>query len=296
VATATPDVALSLADAQSYADASRDGAAIRFRTAAGAAQPNDNLVVYETSQGFLFCYADATEFLISRDGRAIRGTWAPSSTLADTETYLLGPVLGFAQRLMGVLCLHASAVLVDDFAVALCGPAESGKSTTAGAFGAAGFDVLADDMTAIRERLGGAIAMPAYDHLRVWEDSEEMLLGSRGALPRLTPTWDKRALTLRAQGWAFRDTPARLGAVILLAPRDDDARAPRIEPIAPGDAFVAMAANSYANYLLDDAMRAQEFASIARLMTTVRVFRAVPSSDPGRLSDLVHAIVRAVRA
>jgi len=33
-------------------------------------------------------------------------------------------------------------------------------------------------MTAIRERDGHAMAMPAYDHLRVWEESEQILLGS----------------------------------------------------------------------------------------------------------------------
>jgi hypothetical protein len=295
-AHAAPDIVLALGAAPAWRRESFAASAVRYRTPSDESRPDDNLIVYGFSEGFCFRYADATEFYVARDGRAIWGNWPAVSTLADTETYLLGPVLGFAQRLMGVLCLHASAVVVDDCAVALCGPAESGKSTTAGAFGAAGFEVLADDMTALRERGGGTMAMPAYDHLRVWEDSEHMLLGTRGALPRLTPTWDKRALTLRGQGWTFREQPAMLGAVILLAPRAEDASAPRIEPVAPGDAFVALAANSYANYLLDDAMRAAEFASIARLMTSVRVFRAAPNSDPGRIRDLVRTIVAAVRA
>jgi len=84
--------------------------------------------------------------------------------------------------------------------------------------------------------------------------------------------------------------------VALLAPREEGPRAPRIEPIAAGDAFVAIAANSYATYLLDDRMRAEEFASIAQMMADVRVFRAVPSSDPARLGALVDVIARAVRA
>jgi hypothetical protein len=289
-------MSLVLGAAPAWRRAGFDGAPIRYRTEKAEALPDDNLIVYEFAEGFVFRYADATEFHLSRDGREIWGTWALSSTLSDTETYLLGPVLGFAQRLMGVLCLHASAVVVDDAAVALCGAAYAGKSTTAGAFAAAGFGVLADDMTAIRERDGHAMAMPAYDHLRVWEESEQILLGSSGSLPRLTPTWDKRALTLRAQGWTFREKPARLGAVALLAPREEGPRAPRIEPIAAGDAFVAIAANSYATYLLDDRMRAEEFASIAQMMADVRVFRAVPSSDPARLGALVDVIARAVRA
>ncbi len=295
-ATVAPDITLFLGAAPAAPSGAHSGAPVRYRTPADEARPDDNLIVYELASGFLMRYADATEFHISRDGREIHGCWAPASTLPDTETYLLGPVLGFAQRLMGVLCLHASCVVVDDFAIALCGPAHAGKSTTAGAFAAAGYPVLADDMTAIRERAGRAMAMPAYDRLRVWEDAENILLGSRGALPRLTPTWDKRALQLSGQGWSFRETPAPLGAVFLLAPRAADPRAPWIAPISAADGFVALAANSYANYLLDDSMRAAEFASLASLMSTVRVFRAAPSDDPGRIGELVRVIADAARA
>ena len=271
-------------------------ATVRYRTPADESLLNDNLIVHESIDGFVFRYADATVFRISRDGREIRGVWDRASTLSDTETYLLGPVLGFAQRLMGVLCLHASAVVVDGIAIALCGPSYSGKSTTAGAFAAAGHGVLADDMTVVREQNGAAFAMPAYDHLRVWEESELMLLGTSGELPRLTPTWDKRALRLRMQGWDWCDTPAPLGAIALLAPRDAGAEAPRMEDVPPSDAFVALAANSYANYLLDAQMRAQEFASLARLLTSVKVFRAIPSSDPSRIGALVDSIAGAARA
>ena len=72
--------------------------------------------------------------------------------------------------------------------------------------------MLADDLTALREAGARLLVMPAYDHLRVWEEAERILLGSSGSLPRLTPTWDKRALQLRRHGWTFREArPARRG-------------------------------------------------------------------------------------
>lgn len=291
-----PDISLALDATPTWRRSSLAGAAVRYRTPESESGPTDNLIVYEFAEGFLLRYADGTEFHVSRDGSELWATWVPASTLPDTETYLLGPVLGFAQRLMGVLCLHASAVVVDDVAVALCGPGYSGKSTTAGAFAAAGFGVLADDMTALREDDGHMLALPAYDHLRVWDDAEVILLGSSGRLPRLTPTWDKRALRLRGQGWTWSEVPARLAAVFLLAPRETGALAPRVERVPPGEAFVTLAANSYANYLLDDRMRSEEFESIARLMSGVNVFRVTPNADPARLGALVNTIVEAVRA
>ena len=287
---------VTFGDMPPWRRASTDGATVRYRTPSAESRVDDNLLVHEFAEGFLLRYADGTEFHIARDGREVWATWAPSSTLADTETYLVGPVLGFAQRLMGVLCLHASAVVVDGVAIALCGPAYAGKSTTAGGFAAAGFSVLADDMTAVRVREGTLMAMPGSDHLRVWQDSEQILLGTSGALPRLTPTWDKRALRMRGEGWAWSDEAVRLGAVVLLAPRADTAAAPRIESVSPGEAFVAIAANTYANYLLDNRMRAEEFASIAQFMAGVKVVRATPHSDPARLGELVALIAGIVHA
>src|SRR5262245_20301338 len=39
-------------------------------------------------------YADATEFVIDRTGTQVWAAWPRAATLADTATYLLGPVLG----------------------------------------------------------------------------------------------------------------------------------------------------------------------------------------------------------
>jgi hypothetical protein len=293
---AAPDITLALAGVPPWKPSAVEGLTVRYRTSATEARPDDNLIVYELADGFVFRYADATEFYLARDGRAIWATWAPASTLADTETYLLGPVLGFAQRLMGTLCLHASAVIVDGAAIALCGPAYAGKSTTAGAFAAAGYGMLADDMTALRVRGEQLLAMPAYDHLRVWQESERILLGTSGALPRLTPSWEKLALNVRGQGWTWSEESAPLRAIVLLAPRVDAASAPRVDAVPAGEAFVHLAANSYANYLLDERMRAEEFAALARVMSSASVLRATPHADPARIGDLVRAIVDAVRA
>src|SRR5688572_5001917 len=88
-----------------------------------------------------FRYADNTEFVIDQAGAEIWANWPPSLTIEDTATYLLGPVMGFVMLLRGIVCLHASAVVVGAEAVALVGPAGSGKSTTAAAFSTKGFNV-----------------------------------------------------------------------------------------------------------------------------------------------------------
>src|SRR5215469_12061521 len=57
---------------------------------------------------YVLLYGDGTKFVIDADGSRVWASWIGESTLEDTLTYLLGPVLGFVLRLRGVTCLHAS--------------------------------------------------------------------------------------------------------------------------------------------------------------------------------------------
>src|ERR1041384_1080651 len=99
------------------------------------------LRVFRLAEGryYRFCYADRTEFVVDRDGTEVWAEWCAPLTLEDTATYLLGPVMGFVMLLRGVVCLHASAVVIGNQAIAFVGAGGSGKSTTAAAFGERGY-------------------------------------------------------------------------------------------------------------------------------------------------------------
>lgn len=239
---------------------------------------------------FRLLYGDGTEFLVDRDATEVWATWPDSSTLEDTATYLLGPVLGFVLRLRGITCLHASAVAVGDRAIALVGPANAGKSTTAAVFSRMGLPVLADDIVALLERDEVVRVQPAYPQLRLWPESVALLHGSSDALPRLTPTWDKRALDLTLSGGCFQAESLPLAAIYVLAERSHDAAA-RIEGLQGRESLLTLLANTYVGYLLDATMRGQEFESLGRLISSVNVRRVVPSADPARVSQLCARIL-----
>ncbi|MHB1097528.1 MAG: hypothetical protein ACYC3F_15315 [Gemmatimonadaceae bacterium] len=247
----------------------------------------------DAARGFWFRYDDGTEFVLDHAATRIQGSWTEASSLEDTATYLLGPVLGFALRLRGVLAFHASAVLIDGRAVVLVGPSGSGKSTTAAAFARAGVPVLADDVVAVRVVDGVTLAYPSYRLLRLWDESERILFGTSGQLPLLTPTWDKRALPLGGEH-PFHESPAPLGDLFLLAPRSQEARAPFMDALRRGEAFMQLVANTYANYLLDDAMRGDEMRALDAVLRGVRIHRLVPHADPSRLDALVERVRAAV--
>src|SRR5258707_14625811 len=92
-------------------------------------------------------YTGGPQFWLDRKREVLWADWPETSSLEDTCSYLLGPVLGYLLRLRGVTCLHASAVAFDNSCVAFVGTAGSRKNTPAAAFsrrgpGAAFGDVL----------------------------------------------------------------------------------------------------------------------------------------------------------
>jgi hypothetical protein len=251
------------------------------------------LAVWEAGGGrfFRLRYADGTEFLVSRSGARIWGTWPDPLTLDDTATYLLGPILAFVLRLRGAVCLHASAVALGGRAVALVGQTGAGKSTTAAAFARRGAPVMSDDVVALDDRGASLWAQPGGPRLRLWSDSAQILFGAWDALPRLTPNWEKLYLDLGGGDFAFQDRPLPLGAVYVLRGRNRDTGAPLVGPLSRQEGLMDLVRNTYVNYLLDRAMRAREFELLGKLVRCVPVRRVVPHKDPARLPALCQAIL-----
>lgn len=240
-------------------------------------------------------YADGMRFWLDREGTRVWALWPDSSSLADAATYLLGPVLGLLLRLRGVTCLHASAVVLADHAVAFVGEEGAGKSTTAAAFAHRGHAVLADDIVALAECGGVFHAMPAYPYLSLWPDSVELLCGSGKILPRFSRDFDKRMLSLTGDSLRFHDDPVPLGAIFLLGERTPDRAAPFLETLAPQEGLLSLVAHSYATRLLSDDMRAREFALLGRLCSAVAVRRLRPHEDPARVGLLCDRTLEACR-
>lgn len=244
---------------------------------------------------YRFSYADNTEFVVDNCGREIWTTWQEPLTLEDTATYLLGPVMGFVLLLRGLVCLHASAIVVDGAAIALVGPAGAGKSTTAAAFSTRGFSVLAEDVVTLddesEDRDDRFLVRPAYPCIRLWPASAASLYGSRSALPPLTPNWDKCYLDLTRQSGQFETTPRPLAAIYLLAERRDDPLAPFVQPLEKAEGLIELIANTYGTKLLDKHMRARQFDLLSRVLAHVPLRRVTPHADASRIPALCDRLL-----
>lgn len=250
------------------------------------------LRIWEVSDGtFLrISYFDGTEFWLDRDLATLWAHWPASSTLEDTLSYLVGPVLGLLLRLRGVVCLHASAVSINDRSVIFVGSEGAGKSTTAAAFARQGFAVLSDDIVALAERESEFQVLPAYPRINLWPESVKLLYGSPEALPRLTADWDKRCLNLGETGPArFEDRPLRIGAIYVFG---NVTAVPEacVETISQKTALMMLVGNTYATNFLDVQQRADEFMVLSRLVGTVPIRKINPRRDTVGLDELCEAI------
>jgi hypothetical protein len=251
---------------------------------------------YVESGAFHFTYRGGVEFLIDSRGEKISAMCTESATVQDAASYLVGVILGFALRLKGRTVLHASVVVIDDRAVVLLGDACSGKSTTAAAFSLMGHEILADDVCVLIESGGECWVEPAYPGIRLWPDAVEAMFGSPEALPKISPGWDKRLLTLSGGEHRFRSTRLPIGALYWLTESQWTENTPCMSDLRASELMMKLVSMSYPDYLLNGEMRSNEFDTLARLAANVPGSEIKVCNDLFAVPETCRAIIADFRA
>jgi len=254
------------------------------------------LTSFGEGQFFQLAYSDGTRFVVNEAATHIWGSAGESQTKEDLSTYFLGPVMGFILRRRGITALHASALAIDGKAIVLAGAAGSGKSTTAAALTLRGVSALCEDIAAVEEKDGSFTIELGHPRICLWPDSVELLMGRPDALPRICPSWEKCYLPLDGAKASLETHSRQLGAVYILAPRETDPNAPRIDEVSGREVLLDLVQNTYMNWLLDRGQRAAEFELLSRLVSHVPVRRIVPHSDSSRIGALCELLVADARS
>lgn len=241
-------------------------------------------------------YSDGVTFRLNTALSSIEVTSTQAVTDADLASYLLGPVLGILLTLKGFTCLHGSAVNVCGRAVVFAGVEGSGKSTTAAIFAERGHAVLTDDIAVIDRTTNGLHVRPGYPALNLLPDSVTALYGSPDALPAADPAVEKQQLLLRSEALRFQAHALPLGAVFMLD-SDENSSGNFVERFSPREALIQLAANTYANRMLDAKMRAAEFQMLGSVVKSVPILklRQRAQLDKGGLERLYTAVHEAAR-
>jgi hypothetical protein len=151
-------------------------------------RPDHMAPIFQTSgAGEYLLVLPGTGRVLVRNGNAI--TVQPDTGAAENLSAILtGPILAVLWHQRGLLPLHASVVVIDGRAVALCGPAAAGKSTLAAILAAQGYQVVADDIGVVDVRDNAEVLVPpGFARLQLWRDALAELDVAADGLERALP-------------------------------------------------------------------------------------------------------------
>lgn len=258
------------------------------------------LQLAKVAGGYLLSFPELADFLVSNDGREVTCCWPYAHGSTETINHLaLDQVLPCVANQLGLLALHATAVVAEHSVCAFVGTAGTGKSTLAASFALAGYPTFCDDCLVVVESGSGILAEPGYPGVRLWKESAQSLLGDRvGDHPAVGHYTNKRGVEQPGEAKAFPRAPTPLVAIYLLtrdvSPAGDPAsyEIPKIEQLSAREGFAQLLRSTYRLDTTDTAMLSREFRALHSLIGRVPMRRLVIPSDFDQL-PVVREIVLA---
>jgi hypothetical protein len=238
-------------------------------------------------------YWGGIEFVVFDAGAQIRISYPATSKIEDVAAILAGPVLGFAMRLLGVFCIHASVVGIDGHALALVAPSGGGKSTTAAALAARGHAIISDDVLALRIEHDSVVVQPGFPWLRLCNDSMEALQ-EQGARLATTPHGEKHIAQLPQPGYRCTLDPLPLVAIYTM---NSIAEVESIGQFPGAVALMLLRGNTYPDlfYRFHRRHRADELLRAKHVLQHVAMRGINYPRRMDRLTDLCELLERDMR-
>lgn len=195
------------------------------------------------------------------------------------ERYFVGHVLTIWQESHDHAVLHASAVVVQNQAVAFIANSGTGKSGLAATFLQAGYPLLTDDTLVLKaEDHAAPLAQSGYPQMRMWPPNATHFLGTYEHLPRVVPTTDKRRVPIGVDGiGTFYADVMRLGALFVLERRPEDTHddAIKLEKLPPSVAMFHLIERSSAtfssNRIADQQQRLRRLTAVVQHVPVYRL-------------------------
>lgn len=199
---------------------------------------------------------------------------------SNLDSYFVGPGLGCVLRLRETVCLHASAVNINEKAVIFLGYKRSGKSTTAAAFSKLGYKILADDIAAITPLNSVFFVQPGYPKIRLRPTSMAKLLEQKEAesLNKVYTHQTSRYLSLEEEK-KFSAEALPLAAIYILGCINTGDPTPFLESIKAQEKLIKLTENILGRYTLNIDLRKKEFFTLSELTKKIHIKRLMFGHD-----------------
>lgn len=240
-----------------------------------------------TAKAVLFTFPNVGRYLI-QNGRTI--VIEPDEAVAEDEIrqFLLGTVATLLLHQRGLLPLHASGIRTPLGAVLFIGHSGFGKSTLLATFLSRGYQMLTDDLAAIKvDTSRQPLVYPGYPQFKLWADSAEKLHQPTQGLHRILPDLDKFAIPTNTP---LEKEPLPLHTIYILTPNNEQTL--YLEPLIKARKFSAFFDHTRQNLALKGMSRHVEHfrqvVTVANQTRVLRVYRPEKPFLPHALADLIE--------
>lgn len=263
-----------------------------YRTDSGESQ----LSIYAHPEGDLIRFAGVAEYVVNAE--RVRCYPQPDADPGSVAAIFLGAALSLYLERRGNLAIHASVVNVDGHAVAFLSHSGAGKSTLAASLTQLGYSLLSDDILALVHRQGGFVALPSYAMMRLHPSEALHFLGHYEDLPRVVAAYEKRRLSLSAEGpipFCRRPQPlSRLFLPTRLPPEEGD-HPTTFTRMTPRDALMEYVRQSFAARTAETlGMQRTRLPLLAALAESVPLDRLTYASGLDRLPEVCRAVLERI--
>lgn len=217
-----------------------------------------------------------------QEGKEIRIAPYEDVDLNLIQSAIYGPIFSILLRQRGLLVLHGSCIVINNFAIAFLGSSRAGKSTLAEAFYQKKFPVVTDDVLAIHFNSANPLVVPSIPRIKLWPDSALACGHQLKQLPSIYPDSDKR---YHSTNNTSGDVP--LAGIYILSQGPQL----RIDPQKPRQGFLNLVKHSRGKVLQDPNFREKHFEQCINLLQAVPVYSLTRPLALSKVWSLVDSIV-----
>lgn len=205
------------------------------------------------------------------------------------ETFLraliLGPAMGILLHQRGRLVLHASAVNINDAAVAFMGHNGAGKSATTFSFMNNGHPLISDDILSIDFRSGLPVVHPGLPRIKLWPESLEISKKNMRSF-HIHPESRKRSCFVDS----FYNRDIYLKHVYVI----ENSEKTFLEELKPQDALLELIRNSYCANIFQNSDQATNLREYAKIVKNVSIKQLNIERSLDKIQEMVNLVERDV--
>lgn len=248
-----------------------------------------------TGQGVLF-EASFNEFLFKLDSIAKYYVKNGSQIVIqpdigasdkDIRLFLLGSVFGALFHQRGMLAMHGSSIMNEEYTTIFTGHSSVGKSTLASMFQMLGYKVITDDITVINTSESDKLTVfPGSMQLKLWHDAV-VYFNKEPYLEKVRPKIEKYIIPIDSPNKTLISAPVK--KILLLS--TSNSKKYNFNEIFGADKFRILSKNTY-RVRFAEKMRSTEkhFNNISLLSDAVRLYRVERPNSTMQIQQLAEYV------